>query len=237
MKDLNEALNEIINEYDRIVKGIEETAIHHDDTRAYGGIVRSEKGTLVENIATRLVEIVWTIILKQLPSRLEINKKKIKVSIKDEYISKISNPIVKDYLVKNKSKMFYNFGTDVQVFIDKKLVLPIECKSYSENAMLKRIIFDANLMKEAVKTDVYVLIQLESQLGGDYSVLQDVIYGSPSTHALLGYCDADLRIITLLEGERKVHRPIHKKQFFKPLTIQALTRALLVIEDILSEYK
>jgi len=51
-------------------------------------------------------------------------------------------------------------------------------------------------------------VQLESQLGGDYSTDKDIIFGSRSTHTLLSHFDIDLNIITLLEGERKVKRPI-----------------------------
>ena len=61
-------------------------------------------------------------------------------------------------------------------------------------------------MKEAVGTDTYYLVQLESQLGGDYSELNDITYGSPATHALLSHVDVELKIITLLKGERKVDK-------------------------------
>jgi len=64
----------------------------------------------------------------------------------------------------------------------------------------------------------FVLFQLESQLGGDYSeIYKKVKVGSPSVHTLLSYFDIDLNIITLLRGERKVDEPIHKEKFFKPL--------------------
>ena len=64
----------------------------------------------------------------------------------------------------------------------------------------------------------FVLFQLESQLGGDYSeIYKKVKVGSPSVHTLLSYFDIDLSIITLLRGERKVDKPIHKEKFFKLL--------------------
>ncbi len=102
--------------------------------------------------------------------------------------------------------------------------------------MLKRILFDAELMKEAVGTNTYYLVQLESQLGGDYGELNEVTYGSPATHALLSHCDVDLKIITLLKGERKVDRPIHKAEFFKELKITELQKAVLLFANDLKSY-
>ena len=82
-----------------------------------------------------------------------------------------------------------------------------------------------------------VLLQLESQLGGDYSQpLKPVIYGSPSTHTLLLYFDVDLNIITLLEGERKVNKPIHKRGYFKEMTEDALRKAVETMKSLLSEF-
>ncbi len=234
-KIVQKKLNALIAAYNTVVKGIDDTAATSHD-RAYGGIIRAGKGQLVENMAAELVRIAWEDILKQSPYRLEINKKKMPIGINDNYINRISNPTVKEFVKKNKSKLVYKFGTDVQVFIDGKLVLPIECKAYAENAMLKRILFDASLMKEAVGTDKYYLVQLESQLGGDYSELNDTTFGSPATHALLSHVDVELEIITLLKGERKVDRPIHKAEFFKELKITALEKAVTIFAKDLERY-
>lgn len=204
--------------------------------RAYGGIIRAGKGELVENIASNLVQIAWVDVLNQNPNRMEINKKKFPIGITDKYINRISDPEVKEYVSSNRDKLIYRFGTDLHVFIDKKLVLPIECKAFTENAMLKRILFDANLMKEANGIDTYYLVQLESQLGGDYSELNDVTYGSPATHALLSHVDVELKIITLLKGERKVDRPIHKAEFFKELKIGELQKAVELFAHDLDKY-
>ena len=114
--------------------------------------------------------------------------------IKDGYIDRIKNEKVKEYVRENQDDLVYKFGTDVQVYIDGKLVLPIECKAYTENAMMKRILFDASLMKETKGINKYYLVQLESQLGGDYSQLNEITYGSPATHALLSHVDVDLEI-------------------------------------------
>ncbi|MGC8651584.1 MAG: restriction endonuclease, partial [Minisyncoccia bacterium] len=99
--------------------------------------------------------------------------------------------------------------TDVHVHVDGKFKIAMECKAYTK-CILKRILVDFTLFKQVCPGLVFVLFQLESQLGGDYSTANHVKYGSPSTHTLLSYFDIDLNIITLLEGERKVYKPINK---------------------------
>ncbi len=225
----------LIATYNKLVQGIDDqAAMSHD--RAYGGIVRAGKGKLVESIAAYLVQIAWENALLQRPSRLDINKKKMPIGIRENYIDRISNLAVKKYVEQNKDKLIYKFGTDVQVFIDGRLVLPIECKAYTENAMLKRILFDAALMKEAVGTTTYYLIQLESQLGGDYCDLKEPTFGSPATHALLSHVDVDLKIITLLKGERNIDRPIHKAEYYKPLEMSELLKAVDLFANDLRKY-
>lgn len=235
MNTVERKLNTLIAVYNKLVKGIDDEANMSQD-RAYGGIIRSGKGKLVEKITSNLVEIAWVDVLNQKLSRMEINKKKIPIGIKDDYIERISNPEVRDYVASHKDDLIYKFGTDVQVYIDQRLVLPIECKAYTENAMLKRILFDAKLMKESMGINTYYLVQLESQLGGDYCKLNDVTYGSPATHALLSHVDVDLKIITLLKGERMVDRPIHKTEFFKELEMIELKKAVDLFANDLKEY-
>lgn len=232
---LEKRLGVLIAAYNKLVKGIDDAATANSD-RAYGGIIRAGKGELVESLAANLVEIAWTEVLHQKLSRMEINKKKMPIGIRDDYISRISDPKVRDYVQAHRNSLVYKFGTDVQVFIDGQLALPIECKAYAENAMLKRILFDAELMKEAVGIHTYYLVQLESQLGGDYSALNDVTYGSPATHALLSHIDVELKIITLLKGERKVNRPIHKAEFFKELKMSELIKAVNIFAAALEKY-
>ena len=236
MSTIDKKLGTLIAAYNKLIQGIDiEASLSHD--RAYGGIIRAGKGTLVENLTSHLVQIAWEDILHQSMDRMEINKKKMPIGISDAYIERISDPKVKEYVIKHRAGLIYKFGTDVQVFVDKKLVMPIECKAYTENAMLKRILFDAALMKEAVGTKTYYLVQLESQLGGDYSELNDVTYGSPATHALLSHVDVELKIITLLKGERKVDKPIHKAEFFKELKVKELMKAVNIFADGLKEYR
>lgn len=221
----------LINAYEFLVKGIDAKAKDTDD-RAYGGVIRAGKGLLVESMARSLVEIAW----KESggsPERLSLEKQTVRIPIKPEYIAKIRSPEVKEYIRQNISDFYYTLKTDVHVYIDGKFKIAIECKAYTENAMLKRILVDFTLLKQAYPNLSCVLLQLESQLGGDYSIPSGIQYGSPSTHTLLSYFDIDLNIITLLEGERKVDRPIHKSEHYKLLRPEGLLAALDVFKKLL----
>jgi len=49
------------------------------------------------------------------------------------------------------------------------LELSVECKSYTEVAMYKRVLIDASMLKKAVPTiNAFFIVQLENFLGGDY---------------------------------------------------------------------
>ena len=226
------AINEL---YNKVVRGIEYDATHSDH-RAYGGILRAEKGKLVENIANIFVIASWTELLKQPINRLETNSKKYLLTIPECYLS---NKTALAETIKNykESHRGYKFSTDVQVFIDGKLVLPIECKTYTENAMLKRILVDAQICKKLHGTEDYLLLQLESQLGGDFSHIKEQPVGSPSTNALLAlFPDINLHICTLISGERNIEQPIHKEEFYKELSDNALDFTMNKITSILTKF-
>lgn len=234
MSEVDE-IQEIIDAYNKLVRNIDSKATDSSDGRAYGGIVRAGKGELVESIAKTLVRLAWRK-LKQDPSKLEIIGKRIKIPIKQEYVENLEDDEVKNHIKLNIEDYYYPYKPDVLVAIDGKIVLEIECKSYTENAMLKRILVDSTLLKTQFPEMQFVLLQLESQLGGDFSELKDVNMGSPSSHTLLSYFDIELHILTLLEGERKVDKPIHKPEFFKPLKRESLEKAVNIIAGILEEY-
>lgn len=79
-------------------------------------------------------------------------------------------------------KCHYGQKTDVHLYIDGKFVMAIECKAYTENAMMKRILVDFTLLKEVYPNLDCVLLQLESQLGGDYGHFDKKPLGSFRTH-------------------------------------------------------
>ena len=234
---VDKGINDIINAYNKLVKGIDSKAESSVD-RAYGGIIRAGKGKLVEVIARQMVKIAWVYGLDEDLLRLEMNAKKIKVAINKKYVGDLKEK-VKKHILDNIDHFYYNAGTDVHVYIDGTFVMAIECKAYTENAMLKRILVDASLLKKYANIKKYVLLQLESQLGGDYCELKDIdsTIGSPSTRTLLSHFDVNLDILTLLDGERRVNRPIHRKEFFKELTYDSVRKAVFFFIDELREFK
>ena len=166
-------IKKVIKLYNSIVKNVDLQA-SSSVQRAYGGIIRAKKGTLVEDTAKMLIVAAWEDLGGE-RSLLDFEKESQKLYIKDTYIDKINNSEIKEHLRENKENFFYRSKSDVHCRIDKKPVLAVECKAYTENAMLKRILVDFTLMKEIKRwsnIDCY-LLQLESQLGGDYSEIND----------------------------------------------------------------
>lgn len=228
-------INGIIKAYNTLVQGIDERATNNEEGRAYGGIIRAGKGTMLESIAKQLVLLAWKD-LGQKESRLKIVGARIKIPIKKEYIDNLKDDEIKSHILKNIKNYVYPYKSDVLIAIDDKHVFEIECKAYTENAMMKRILVDCMLLKRIYPDMKFALLQLESQLGGDYSELKDKPMGSLSTHTLLSMFDIDLNIITLLKGERLVDEPIHKKLYYKELTKESLIKAVNKIKKTLSEF-
>jgi len=72
---MESSINSIIQAYDTIISGIDKQAIVNVD-RAYGGIIRAEKGKMVESITKQLVGIAWIDVLKQDKNRLVFSNSK-----------------------------------------------------------------------------------------------------------------------------------------------------------------
>jgi hypothetical protein len=230
----SKGVQSLINAYEFLVKGIDSKAKDSED-RAYGGIIRAGKGMLVESLGKSLVEIAWKE-LGNKPVRLSTERQTVKIPLNEMYLNRIKSPEVKKYIKDNIKDFYYLLKTDIHVYIDGKFKIAMECKAYTENAMLKRILVDFTLFKQVYPDLSFVLLQLESQSGGDYSSLNSIKYGSPSTHTLLSYFDIDLNILTLLEGERKVDKPIHKPECYKSLRAESILTVLEVIKNLLSIY-
>ncbi|GAA9386298.1 hypothetical protein TH0802_05320 [Helicobacter pylori] len=226
------SIKDIIQVYNSVIKDIDKDA-HGQDSRAYGGVIRSAKGKLLEDIS-QVVKIAWQNIGAK-ADRLEINSKKIKIPIKDSYIENIANKQVRAYILEHKKDYYYGLSVDKHIFVDNQLVMGIECKAYTENAMLKRILVDFHLLKTLYPNISCYLFQLESQLGGDYSALPETLLGSKPTHSIMSYFESvNLNIVTLLKGERDINQPIHKN--FKPLEEENLKKTIKLMENELKAY-
>jgi hypothetical protein len=218
--------------YSLLVKGIAQTA--NDSTeRAYGGIIRAGKGLMVENLCKNTIRIAWNELGND-DNRLSMEKRTVRIPIIKSYIEQIESEEVKQYINENIKDYYYTLKTDVHVYVDNQFILGAECKAYTENAMLKRILVDFSLFKTQYPNLHCVLYQLESQMGGDYSsISKKITYGSTTTHTLLSYFKVNLNIITLLDGERKVDHPIHSVKYYKELTDSGLNKAIDTFKEIL----
>lgn len=228
------SIDEIVAHYDAVVKVLDNNA-KAQNNRAYGGVIREVKGALQEFITEQLVTLAWES-LGGANNRLEINSKKIKIPIKDDYIECLKDKKVRDYIKAHKEDYYYELSVDKHIFIDGNFVMGIECKAYTENAMIKRILVDFHMLKTLYPSISCHLFQLESQLGGDYSALPQTVYGSSHTHSIMSYFpDVHLYITTLLRGERKIDKPIHK--YFKRLEKSVLEKAVTFLQGFLKEFK
>ena len=223
-------INEVIDLYNQTVRG--------QFTETYGGHLRSEKGALVENLAKKIVQTAWAN-LGGAPERLSFEQpkgpKKVRIPIREDAIHTLPPPAIEK--IKKGDLFYYDLMVDVHVFIDNKFVLGIECKSYTENAMLKRILIDFYLLKTKHPELNCCLLQLETQLGGVNDVPGNANVGNRTTYTLMSYFpNIDLEIITLLEGQREVDKPIHKKEHFKEMKPEFVRAAIEQIERIMRLY-
>ncbi len=209
----NNFLKEQIFVMSQVLTTIDKAA-SKEELRAYGGVIRATKGTLLEDFLERLINNVWKNLGGDI-NRLDINSKKVKVKINESFIINIENDYIKNKIFNDIDKYFYNCSVDKHVFIDNKFIFAIESKNYTENAMLKRVLIDFWFIKHRFPLIETFLVQFESQLGGDYSELKskDLTIGSYSSNSIMSYFPSvNLKIRTLMPGERRVDKPIHKFQ-------------------------
>lgn len=183
------------------------------------GQIRGAKGALVENIVEAIVYLAWYQIAGDL-SRIHITQQKETIRIQEDYVNNLPSEYIKNHIRQNKDKYVYDVELDRIVMIDSKYVLGIECKAYMENAMFKRTLKDFELIARLIYPNLlFCVFQLENSLGGDYGeVGKNEVLGSGSTHTLLSHTpEVKLEIITLLDGNRKSDREIHKQKHFKEL--------------------
>ena len=224
-------LDKCVSDYESVIGDI--------DAETSAQSVRMTKGKMVEDIARNLLRAAW-LGLGRAPARLELNlHPKYEIQIRPEYAEKIADADLRRKMRENIGKYKIRHGADIHVYIDKDFVLSVECKAYAENAMLKRILFDAFLLGTRFPDLRFALVQLESQLGGDYgSADPEAAFGSPQSHTLMSHMDSvRLHVITLLEGDRKVDEPIHKPEFYKPLSRGRLEKAAAMLANLLDNAK
>jgi len=177
-----------------------------------GGRLRSLKGTLVEDLADMMIRDAWAATGGDAEG-LSIDKKKQQILDDRGHV--------------------YGLSQDKHVHVDGVFVLSVECKAYAEVAMFKRILVDASLLHTRYPGLRFCLFQLESMLGDDYATRLDPP-GSDSVHVLTSHFrEIDIEILTLLDGERDITRPIHRKQFFKAMNPERAVHAFEYFERTL----
>ena len=219
--------------FDKIKKSYKENVQSIEGLSA--GKQRAKRGKFVEFTCETLVREAWKLVGGD-DNKLRFDTTKYPLKIKQSYLKRFS-PELKTYIESNKDK-YYKIKVDRHVFIDDSFVMGIECKSYAENAMLKRIMVDFLFLKETQPNSILcVLLQLESMLGGDYDKARESVNGSPSSHSIMSkFPNVDLHILTLLEGERDPEKPIFKQGFKKDLKRENVEYAVEKLKALLAKF-
>lgn len=202
------------------------------------GQIRGAKATLVENIVDAIVSHAWQEIGGN-GNRIDIQRQTGKIAIEENYVKNLTPEVVRNHIVKNKGKYVYEVELDRAIQVDGKLVIGIECKSYIENAMMKRTLKDFELIEKLLYPQlIFCVFQFENSLGGDYGEVSKQFHlGSESTHTLLSYTPTvQLEIITLLDGDRRSNREIHKPQYFKELPVENVATCVGKFRKILEPF-
>ena len=197
------------------------------------GSVRAMKGRLVEDLTKQMVELAWRELGGDARD-LEFASGKHYVPINEEYVCRQPQEI-RAYIEPRIGEYRYGLGCDVQVYVRGVFFLAIECKAYAENAMLKRILIDCSMLKSLYPDLRFALVQLESMLGGDYSELGGIQFGSAASHTIMSYFDVDLTILTMLPGERRVNKPAHEERWYKPLAQETVASAVSELQVLLAD--
>ena len=200
-----------------------------------GGQIRSAKGKLVANLLDAIVQQAWHEIGAL--DRLEIRTQRVEIPIHADYVRTLMPQATKAHVEENLEGYIYRVELDRAVLIDERLVLGIECKSYTENAMLKRVLKDFELTLQRHPEMLFCVFQLENALGGDYGEPCKMDYlGSESTHTLLSHSPVRLEIITLLNGNRTTQREIHSPAHFKALPLENVEACVKKFQRLLKPF-
>ncbi len=207
------------------------------ENKGEGGKDRSSKGRLTENILEAIVSLAWHKIDGEV-DRLNIERQLIKLPIDADYVRNLMPESTRIHIKQNLEGYFYKIELDKGIKIDNELVLGIECKSYTENAMLKRVLKDAELVLIVNPNLLFSLFQLENALGGDYGDPNKLEHlGSERAHTLMSHSPkVSLEIITLLDGNRNSNREIHDPEHFKELPIENVETCVNKFKNILKPF-
>ena len=112
------------------------------------GQIRGKKGALVEADRQRPCSSClgedWGHKLSEL--ELKNNKYSIPLLDLDKYLKRLPDQGIREHIVEHRENYVYKLGCDVQCYYKNKFLLAIECKTYTENAMLKRVLVDSFLL-------------------------------------------------------------------------------------------
>ena len=201
------------------------------------GPIRAAKGELVENMVDAIVHLAWYEIGGEV-NRLNIEKQKEKIYIDANYIQHLTDEFTREYIERNRNGYFYPIELDRAVKIDNQLVLGVECKAYTDNTMFRRALKDFELALKLYPELLFCVFQLENGLGGDYGEASKLKpLGSKRTHTLMSHAlKVKLEIITLLDGNRKSKRGIHKREYFKELPIENVAMCVSKFRSLLESF-
>ncbi len=224
--------------YTRRMKTIQTEAMaatQRDARKNVGGQIRHLKGKLVEELAGEILISAC----KELDidmSRVKIERKfKVGTGITDpNYIGALP-PEVAEYVAANIADMVVDLEVDMVLLIDGKLVLGVECKSFTEKTMFGRAVKDAAILYKYHPNRRYIILQLENALGGDYAHNKEVYLGSAPAHvAMSDHPELEIEICTLLDGRRTSTRPIHEERYYKEISTYKLNRTLDKFEEAIT---
>ena len=202
-----------------------------------GGQIRGAKGRLTENLLEAIVSLAWHEIGGEV-NRFKIEKLRVPVLINENYVKNLMPESTRNYVAQNVDQYIFRLELDKVVEIDNRLVLAIECKAYTENTMLRRILRDCELTLITNPKLRFCLFQLENSLGGDYGDPNKLEYlGSKSTHTLMSHSPTiSLKIITLLDGNHGQTGSIHIPEYFKKLPIKNVRTCVSKFRTLLEPF-
>jgi len=171
-------------------------------------------------------------------NRLEVVTRRVKIPIDADYAKNITPDSTRNHIQENIIGYVYPIELDRAAVIDSRLVLGVECKSYAENAMLKRALKDFELALKLYPKRLFCLFHLENALGEDYGEPCKMEYlGSKSTHTLMSHSPGvQLEIITLLSENRTTKKEIHQPQHFKELPLENVIACVRKFQRLLKSF-